>query len=192
MASFATSDDLAARLKKTFTNADKDQADSLLAGATAKIRALTGQWISQVVDDVWTTDAPVSRVVWLPQRPVTAVASVTVDGVAVTDWVLRGSRLRRKCLWATACEESELVVTYSHGYADDDEELVLAKDAAMAMAGWARGNIGGLKQRTIDDFTQVFGDESQWEYLYKALIKQYGKRPATGSVNTSVTGYVGI
>lgn len=186
MTSFATSDDLAVRLKKTFTDADMDQADLLLAGATARIRALTGQWISEVVDDVFTTDAPVSRVLWLPQRPVTAVASVTVDGDVVTDWVRRGSRLRRTGPWATACEESEVVVTYTHGYEADSEGMELARDACLAMAGWARGNIGGLKQRTIDDFTQIFGDESQWDYLGKALIKQYGKRPTTGSINVGV------
>lgn len=185
MASFATSSDLAARLKKTFSDADTDQADLLLAGATARIRALTGQWISEVVDDVWTTDAPLSRTLWLPERPVTAVASVTLDGAPVTDWVLRGSRLRRTCPWAT-CEESEVVVTYTHGYGLESEGIGLARDACMALAGWAQGNTTGLRQRTIDDFTQIFGDESQWEYLNKTLIKAYGKRPSTGSVRVGV------
>lgn len=186
MASFATSADLAARLKKTFSQADTDQAELLLAGATARIRALTGQWISEVVDDVFTTDAPVSRTLWLPERPVTAVDSVTVDGEAVTDWVRRGSRLRRVDPWATVCEESEVVVVYSHGHGLESEGIELARDASMAMAGWARGNTAGLKQRTIDDFTQIFGDEAQWEYLNKTLIKAYGKRPSTGSVNVGV------
>lgn len=186
MASFATSADLAARLKKTFSQADTDQAELLLAGATARIRALTGQWISEVENDVFTTDAPVSRVLWLPERPVTSVASVTLDGVAVTDWVLRGSRLRRAVPWATACEESEVVIVYTHGHGLESEGIELARDACMALAGWARGNTSGLKQRTIDDFTQVFGDESQWEYLNKTLCKHYGKRPKTGSINVSV------
>lgn len=194
MASFATSADLAARLKKTFTAADKDQADLLLAGATARIRALTGQWISEVVDDVFTTDAPLSQVLLLPERPVTAVSSVTVDGVAVTDWTLRGSRLRRPHPWAPhhhhlhhhVCPVAEVVVTYTHGYSPDSEGLDLARDACMALAGWARGNTAGLKQRTIDDYTEIFGDESQWDYLNKTLIKAYGKRPATGSIDVSV------
>lgn len=185
METFAAPDQLAARLKKTFTPADAAQAQLLLEGATARIRAVTGQWISEVVNDVWTTDAPVDRVLWLPQRPVSAVASVTLDGVPVTDWVLRGSRLRRRCSWATACEESEVVVTYTHGYPIESEEMALARDACMALAGWARGNTDGLKQRTIDDFTQIFGDESQWEYLNKSLIKAYGKRPSTGSIDTT-------
>ena len=185
MASFATSDQLAARLKKTFTDADTDQAELLLAGATAKIRSDVGQWISEVVDDVWTTDAPVSRVLWLPQRPVTSVASVTVDGDAATDWRLRGSRLIRSIPWADGCVESEVVVTYTHGHPLESEEMALARDACMALAGWARGNSTGLKQRSIDDYTEIFGDEAQWEYLNKTLIKAYGMRPRTGSINTA-------
>lgn len=182
---FATSSDLATRLKRTFTAVESDQADLLLAGATAQIRALTGQWISEVVDDTFTTDAPLSRVLWLPERPVTAVLSVTLDGEAVTDFRRRGSRLIRHDPWAT-CEGVELVAVYTHGYSDEDERFDLARDSCMAMAGPQMGNTKGLKQRTIDDYTEVFGDASQWEYLGKALCKQYGKRPRTGSVATDV------
>jgi hypothetical protein len=185
MAAFATSSDLATRLKRSFSSAESDQADLLLAGATAEIRSLTGQWISEVADDVYTTDAPLSRVLWLPERPVTSVLSVTLDGEAVTDFRRRGSRLIRTDPWAT-CEGVELVAVYSHGYSDEDERFDLARSSCMAMAGPYMSNAKGLKQRTIDDYTEVFGDSSQWEYLGKALCKQYGKRPRTGSVDTSV------
>lgn len=182
---FATSADLATRLKRTFSSAESDQADLLLAGATAEIRALTGQWISEVVDDVFTTDAPLSRVLWLPERPVTSVASVTVDGTAVTDFHRRGSRLIRSAPWAT-CEGSEVVVVNTHGYNDEDERFDLARSACMAMAGPQMGNPQNLKSETIDDYTRVFGDYADSTPLGKALYRQYGKRPRMGSVDTSV------
>jgi hypothetical protein len=190
MASFASSDDLAVRLKKSFTETEKDQAEQLLAGATTRIRAITDQWITQVVDDVWTTDAPLSRVLWLPQRPVTAVTSVKVDGVVITDWRLRGARLIRPCAWSTGCDTTppEVEVTYTHGIPVGDERLDLAKDACIAFAAAARTNPDGLKSESIDDYSRAFaggGGDPQWAGTEKALCRQYGRRPKTGSINTA-------
>lgn len=185
MASFANPADLEIRLKKTFSAQETDQAEQLLAGATAKVRALTDQWISEVVGDVFTTSAPASRVLWLPQRPVTAVASVELDGVAVTGWVRRGSRLIRTCPWAAACEEVELEVVYSHGYAADDERLDLAKDYCLAYAAQGMSNPNGYQSEKIDDYARTFGKESGWDAVEKALCRQYGRRPKTGSINTA-------
>ena len=185
MASFATPADLATRMKKTFTPAQVDQAELLLAGATARIRALTDQWISQVVDDVFTTGAPVSRVLWLPQRPVAAVDSVKVDGVVVTDWVRRGGRLIRTDPWATVGEEVEVEVTYTHGYPAESDGLELARDACLALAAQGMSNPDGLKQESIDDYARTFGGTSSDDglgALVKALVLRYGRRPRTGSI----------
>lgn len=191
MASFATSADLAVLLKRSFTDAEKDQADQLLVGATARIRAITDQWITEVTNDVWTTDAPLSRVLWLPQRPVTAVATVKVDGVTVTDWRLRGSRLIRGAAWARSCDlevPPEVEVTYTHGIPAGDERLDLAKDACLAFAAAAWTNPDGLKSERIDDYARTFGDSAggqQWAGVEKALRGQYGRRPKTGSISTA-------
>jgi len=187
MASFATPVDLATRLKRVFTAAEVDQAELLLAGATARIRALTGQWISEVVDDVFTTDAPLSRVLWLPQRPVTAVESVELDGEPVTDFVRRGSRLIRTDPWT--CTAAEVVVTYTHGYPVESERMELARDACLALAAQEMSNPEGLKSESIDDYAATFATSDDtgktWGYLGKALVRQYGQRPRTGSVDTA-------
>lgn len=189
MASFATHADLAALLKKSFSESEKSQAELLLAESTAWVRAITGQWISQVVDDVWITDAPVSRIVWLPERPVSAVTSVLLDGVAVTDWVLRGGRLRRSVPWSDGTSDVELEVVYTHGYPVGDEKLDLAKSACLAMAAERRSNPNGYKSEKIDDYARSFSDggtADQWDRVAKALCRQYSKRPRTGSVSTAV------
>jgi len=189
MASFATATDLAERLKRTFTTAEVAQAELLLAGATAHIRAVADQWISFVEDDVVTVNAPVSRDLWLPQRPVVAVSSVKVDDVTVTDWKLSGSRLRkldRDDVWATLCEEHEVEVTYTHGYDVGADGLDLAKSACLAMAAQEMKNPAGLKSRRIDDYAETFGESGETSgFLEKAILKQYGKRPRTGSINTA-------
>lgn len=186
MASFAAPEDLAVLLGQTFTQAQRARAAQLLAGATARIRAITDQWISHVADDVFTTSAPVSRVLWLPQRPVASVASVLVDGEPVTDWVLRGSRLIRSCPWSTGCGDVELEVTYTHGYPVDDERLDLAKDACMAMAAARLQNPNAYKSESIDDYSRTFAaDDTEWAGLGRLLRQQYGRRPRTGSVNTA-------
>jgi hypothetical protein len=189
MASFATTDDLAARLKRTFTAAEESQADQFLEGATARIRAITDQWISLVVDDEITVQAPISRVLWLPERPVVAVTSVEIDGVATTAWKLRGSRLiLNEGTWADLCEEHEVDVVYTHGYAAESDGIALAWDACLALAGQQMNNPKNLSSRSIDDYREAFADASLGSdlgALGKALRKKYARRPATGSINTA-------
>lgn len=182
MTSLATSVDLGTRLKRQFSGAEADQADSYLEGASAYIRAVVDQEISEVVGDVITIDAPRSCTVWLPQRPVQSVASVTANGVLMTDWRLRGSRLIRRQPWMT-CEPVELVITYTHGLPPGDDRLQFAKDACLTLAIQRMANPKGLTNRKIDDYAEGFGDGTvSTEHLDAALRRLYGKRPRTGSV----------
>jgi hypothetical protein len=53
----------------------------------------------------------------LPRQPVIAVQSVTVDGVAVTDYARRGSSLYRIVRWGgTSYYAADVVVAYTYGY----------------------------------------------------------------------------
>jgi hypothetical protein len=190
--SFASVADLSARLSKTFTQEQELKVNLILAGATAYIRACTDQWISEVVDDIITIDAPVSDTVWLPQRPVQSVSSVKVDGEVTTGWKLRGSRLVKvstgEPYWATSCDAHEMEITNTHGHPAGDPGLDLAKDACMTLAVYRLENPMNLLSESVDDYARTFSNGSQnseWSGLEYALRSQYCRRPKTGSVSTA-------
>lgn len=131
--------------------------------ATGKVQAASGQRLvdatSTFVLDVDIFDF--SPWLTIPQRPLRSVGAVTIDGTAVTDWVLRGQRLWRLTGWnMSASAPSEVVVSGAeHGYLDGAQQLQLARDAclALAAAGWA--NPGGTaSSESIDDYRVVFAD----------------------------------
>ena len=100
MVSLATSADLEARLGRDLTDAEATRVDALLADASAMIRAYTGQTFALVEDDEVTLRGS-GGTIRLPQRPVTAVASVVAIGgdgapdVTVIDWIWDGVDLVR-------------------------------------------------------------------------------------------------
>jgi hypothetical protein len=193
MSSFASAADLQARMGKAFTPEQVLKANLILAGATAYIRACTDQWISVVADDVITIDAPISDTIWLPQRPVQSVATVKVDGSLTTAWKLRGSRLIKVdlngCPWATSSEPHEVEIAYTHGFATTDERFDLARDACLSLAMHRLSNPLNLISESVDDYSRTFNngatEGSEWYALDRALRKQYGRRPRTGSVQTA-------
>lgn len=79
MPQFATHDDFAARMGLTLTGAEQTRADTLLTLASQLIVEETGQTITQVTDDVYTAPSVYGDRLRLPQRPVTAVSSVSLQ-----------------------------------------------------------------------------------------------------------------
>lgn len=79
MADLATQDDLEARLGRPLTEAEEARAPALLADASSRVRDYTRQDFTKVVGDVRTL-RPVGVLLRLPQRPVTAVTSVSAVG----------------------------------------------------------------------------------------------------------------
>lgn len=194
MAAFASASDLAARLNVTFTSGQTAQATQLLDGASAYIRALVGGYVSAVAGDVATLVAPPGYWLHLPHGPVTAVASVVLDGETITDYQRVGRRLYLADGWRSefaadsiSSEDDDLdfvVVTYSHGYTSTDD-LALAKDACLSMAAASVANVSGVKRERIDDYEIEFGElnrSSLGPNLERMLVKKYGARPSTGSV----------
>lgn len=115
---------------------DPDVVDALLARASAAFRGATRQHISRVVDDTVTLDADGSWALLLPERPVTSVASVVVDGVTLTEgtdyeWSAAGV-LKRLGSWPA--KYRSVVVTYTHGYdpVPEDVQEAVAERAALA------------------------------------------------------------
>lgn len=87
----------------------------MLAVASSVVRAAAGGPIAET-DSTVTLSGWGDRSLELPGRPVTAVDTVTVDGVAVTDWKLTDvGNLWRRCGWGCESDPAEVEVTMTHG-----------------------------------------------------------------------------
>lgn len=130
MASFATAAELTTFLGGEVVNTTR--ATQVLELASALIRrTCNGQVLEEVAgaqeefdgeDDLFT--------IFLTQRPVTAVSSVTVDAVAFTAfvWTRWGSLTRTD---EGAWTEGPVLVTYDHGYAPSADEFLAAKSICL-------------------------------------------------------------
>lgn len=142
---------------------DTSTATLLIEMATGKIQSACGQRLVEatstfVIDVQWG-----SWTAWLelPQRPIQSVASVTIDGTAYTDWVLRSQRLWRLGGWSlSASAPSQVTVTDCvHGYPTGSQALQLARDMCLALAAAGYGNPGGsAAAEQIDDYRVTYAE----------------------------------
>ncbi|HEX5543684.1 MAG TPA: hypothetical protein VFX60_19375 [Micromonospora sp.] len=174
----ATRDDLAALLQQDVVEAT---ADLMLEAATAAVQGIVGQRIVRATSTV-SLDVSDDRWLWLPQRPVVSVASVMMDDVELdtTDWSLRGHRLYRQWGW-WGLVGAPVEVTYTHGYADGDQRLQLARAAVLSLAAAAYSNPAGVSREQIDDYAVAYETGSAGmqvpALLRQTLLREYG-RPA--------------
>jgi hypothetical protein len=155
----ATTLDLASFLQ---SDLDLSTAVLVLELATAKVqRAAGGQRIlsatSTAIIDVpfWSSDFEIE----LPQSPVRSVASVLLDGVAITDWYLRSQKLWRVLGWSSnALAPTQVTVTYSHGHSAGSQALQLARDMTLELARMAYANPEGVLSEQIDDYRVSYAD----------------------------------
>ncbi|HEY9482905.1 MAG TPA: hypothetical protein VIR00_08075 [Micromonosporaceae bacterium] len=133
------------------TGLDEDLATLLLELATGEVQGMARQRLVAVQDDQAVLIGSGAPMLELPQRPVTAVTTVTVDGDAVTDWTWPGRArwLHRGCGWGHL---STVAVTYDHGYAADDWRLVPAQNATLGLARQVAVNPSGVESESIDDY----------------------------------------
>ncbi|ROT29668.1 hypothetical protein [Micromonospora sp. HM5-17] len=180
----ATPEDLAALLQLDWDSLDPAQQASLtmlVEIGTAVVQAEAGQRLVAVTDDSVTLLGTTDSWLDLPERPVTAVSSVAVDGTAVGDYRLFGARLWRSCGWAPSpLEPSTVTVAYSHGYASDAQELQLARGAVLAVVrDWAANPTAATSLR-IDDYAETYSALAArletTTHLRAALRRQYGRR----------------
>jgi hypothetical protein len=153
MASLVTQTELETLLGETL---DADVAALLLNTASGVVRGVVGQELSAVTDDVLSIMGTTSVWLLLPQRPVTAVAAVELDGAALTsgtDYKRFGSRLWRAGGWRTCPSEPTAVqVTYSHGYAAGDWRLETARSMVLTLAANKVKNPGAVESEAVDDY----------------------------------------
>lgn len=171
----------------------------LLEVATAVVRAATGQWLTFVEGDeleIGLDAQAASEWLHLPEQPVTAVRSVTVDGVRLNAWEYRvqkaRARLWRPCGWLGcahggrpglqrryATQPSIVVVTYDHGYKPGDPRLALAKGAALALAASTVRNARDVQSESIGDYSvayaQIENELAATPTLEAALKRRYAR-----------------
>lgn len=163
----------------------------LIEAATAVVQeAAGGQRILQVAGDTANLTGTTDSWLNLPQIPVTAVTSVTVDGTALSAGVagsggktyrLRGNRLWRGNGWQTYCgEPSDVAVVYTHGYAPSAQELQLARSAVLSLGQGVYNAAPGVSREQIDDYSVAYelaaAQLDASPNLRAALRRQYGRR----------------
>lgn len=185
----ATPEQLASALQRDL---DTATANVWLNAATAVVQEATGQRIVRVTDDAITLTGTTSSWLRLPQLPVVSVASVQLDGTAVTagaagsgamTYRLRGSRLWRGCGWQTYCgEPSDVAVVYTHGLLDTDQRIEFARGTVIGLARTPYDNPSAVSREQIDDYSVAYqvtaAAMEASRHLRRALRRQYGHRAA--------------
>jgi hypothetical protein len=96
-----------------------------LQRASARFRGEVRHHVSAVDNDTVTLDGDGSRSLLLPNMPIRAVLWVIIDGNSVTDYRwFRDGRLRRT--GGKVWPESQITVTYNHGYKQVPDDIVEA------------------------------------------------------------------
>lgn len=164
---------------------DCSTAELILALATGEVQSATLQRLVAVADDEITLMGTTDSWLSLPERPVNAVSSVTIDGTALTagtGYKRFGARLWRRAGWASCWgEPSEIGVVYSHGLAVGDQALQPARAGVLALGRMAYGNPGGLLSEAIDDYraqwaAAVSAAAETAPHLMQSLRRRYGTR----------------
>lgn len=153
-ASFATPSELAA-----YTGSDlpspQTRWQSHLDAASALIRGFTDQVLSVVLFETVVLEPVERETIVLPERPVTAIASITVSGQAFTAYRFTRAGLIHT-LNGTTWSMGATVV-YSHGYDEDTDALKDIKSVCMDVAArslllnvqGASQALGGLAMETV-------------------------------------------
>lgn len=180
MTALATTADLSSYLVATgqpaLTQAQLPGAQLLLDAISEAVRAETGHRFDgglSIVElqGLWLDDSECAsgrRDLVLPQQPVQSVVSVLIDGVAVTDYTLRGGALWRDLGWP-----GWVTVTFVHGSgaAPDDVRGYILMCSAEGLRGATP-----LKSERIAEYDYERGDTLPGDHLglgVAALKRRY-------------------
>lgn len=177
----ATPSDLASLLQ---SDLDLSTATLLLECATAVVQGAVGQRLVRATSTA-TLPGVASQWLDLPQWPVVSVATVVLDGATITDWRLSGVRLWRTGGWQPSWQPVNVDVTYTHGYASNDQALQLARGQTLALCAPFYPNPTGASQVKIDDYAETYAamhaSMAANDPVKEALRAQYGG--AVGAVS---------
>lgn len=175
----ATPADLARYLGlPAFTGEDEQRALLVLRLAASTVRRRTRQTFTSGSS---TVVLPVPDGEWLslPERPVRAVTSVTVDSLPVSGWSLINGRVYLPAGWFAVTPT--VTVTYEHGGPVPDDVL----SAALAVAADLWENPRDLGGESIDDYTWRASNTSSGSRAsqeLRELVREYRPRPLTVAV----------
>lgn len=126
MEALATLADLEAVLLREITTDESPRLTRLLEMASGIFRSESRQTISVVAGDVITIRGSWDSQLFVPERPVTAVASVTIRGVLLDPsaytWRSTGLLERQFASWGDPW--APVIVTYDHGYTEIPDDVV--------------------------------------------------------------------
>lgn len=176
----------------TFLQKDLDTATAwlLIELATGKVQDAAGQRLvaatSTFVIDVgmWECDEYLA----LPQMPVRSVASVEIDGVAVTDWRLSSQQLWRLAGWNTNPSAPTQVTAgdVAHGYLAGAQALELARDYVFGLCAMPYENAGSaVESESIDDYRVTYADADAAMRLTDSMRDRLRSAYGAGAVITS-------
>lgn len=175
-------------------NLDLSTATLLIEMATGKVQHAAGQRLVEatstfVIDVDMCHDSP-----WLPlpQLPVQSVATVEIDGVAVTDYVLRRQQLWRLGGWNTNSSAPAQVTAGDvvHGYPTGAQGLQLARDMTLALAAAGYGNPGGgVQSEAIDDYRVTYAEADGRMQVTDSMRDRLRDAYGTSAYVTSSTSY---
>ncbi|MEU0531983.1 hypothetical protein [Amycolatopsis tolypomycina] len=136
-----------------FTGAQAERAQLLLDIATGKIDDETGQSLD-LADTVDHLDGSGSDLLVLSRWPVTAVASVTVDGVllAADEYECETTGLLRRTRGCWALDE-DVDVAYTAGYTTAPKSVV-GMCLELAAGGWS--SLGVKKSERLADYQVAY------------------------------------
>lgn len=177
-------------------SASHDRIDRLIAKVSAMVRRYTGQTFDAVEGDV-VTIRPRNGYLRLPQRPVTAVTSVTIDATALDPagyaFTVNGNlSLVNPTLWDLATQGSvewlwppvPVTVTYDHGYAEPPLDLSMV--VAERVATMWRFGVDGTAAEAIDGYSAHYQRPTggAWTPEHKMVLDSY-RRSGAASLRLS-------
>jgi hypothetical protein len=197
MPTLATKEQLAALLGRELTTAEEGTADLLLELATDVVRVEAAQTLTLVEDDVAVLVGGWASELELPERPVVEVAGITVDGAALdaAGWTFDERRILRR--YAVSINvgdgppgagspsgyhwggpDRSIVVTYTHGYAEDAIPTDL-KGITLQAAKRALLNPTDAKQESLGAHSSTFMANEAGVFLTDAerrIARRYRRR----------------
>lgn len=151
----ATTSELETQLGANWDGAQLLRAEQALELASGVVEAYCGRTFTRTETDVTVDADPVGRTVVLDNPPID-VTSITLDGVAVDDYVVyedAGIVL----LPSTYSAWGRVQVTYSHGL---DGAPAAVKAVVLAVAGRLILNADGVTQKSVGDVSVSYGSAS--------------------------------